>query len=97
MIYYHSNPVFRSDIEELNWAAPSDCFAKITRLLKLPTFQYHVLLGLTVSVGGLTESLVRWLLHKIGWRNFHPYLKLYFSKRDGRCDNQDEMLMVMMW
>ncbi|XP_791372.5 tubulin-specific chaperone D [Strongylocentrotus purpuratus] len=47
------------DIKDLNWAAPSDCFAKVTQLLKLPTFQYHVLLGLTVSVGGLTESLVK--------------------------------------
>ncbi|XP_041473323.1 tubulin-specific chaperone D-like [Lytechinus variegatus] len=49
----------KEDIKELNWAAPSDCFAKVTQLLKLRTFQYHVLLGLTVSVGGLTESLVK--------------------------------------
>ncbi|XP_072167628.1 tubulin-specific chaperone D-like [Diadema setosum] len=49
----------QSDIEELNWAAPSDTFKKITMLLGLPTYQYHVLLGLTVSVGGLTESLVK--------------------------------------
>ncbi|XP_071813950.1 tubulin-specific chaperone D-like [Apostichopus japonicus] len=49
----------KSDIELLNWSAPSDCFPKITQLLTLPQYQYHVLLGLTVSVGGLTESLVK--------------------------------------
>uniref|UniRef100_A0A674AJ70 Tubulin-specific chaperone D n=1 Tax=Salmo trutta TaxID=8032 RepID=A0A674AJ70_SALTR len=43
--------------ESLNWNAPSQAFPHITQLLRLP--QYHTLLGLTVSVGGLTESTVR--------------------------------------
>lgn len=43
----------------VNWNAPSQAFPCITRLLGLPTYRYHVLLGLAVSVGGLTESTVR--------------------------------------
>ncbi|KAK5856207.1 hypothetical protein PBY51_007816 [Eleginops maclovinus] len=42
----------------LNWNAPSQAFQYITRLLGLPQYQYHTLLGLTVSVGGITESTV---------------------------------------
>ncbi|XP_071963233.1 tubulin-specific chaperone D-like [Antedon mediterranea] len=49
----------RSDIVGLNWAAPSDIFPKVTELLKLDIYRYSVILGLTVSVGGLTESLVK--------------------------------------
>uniref|UniRef100_A0A8D0L4C6 Tubulin-specific chaperone D n=1 Tax=Sphenodon punctatus TaxID=8508 RepID=A0A8D0L4C6_SPHPU len=49
----------RSEAVTLNWNAPSQAFPRITQLLGLPAYQYHVLLGLTVSVGGLTESTVR--------------------------------------
>uniref|UniRef100_A0A665UT99 Tubulin-specific chaperone D n=1 Tax=Echeneis naucrates TaxID=173247 RepID=A0A665UT99_ECHNA len=42
----------------LNWNAPSQAFQYITQLLGLPQYQYHTLLGLTVSVGGMTESTV---------------------------------------
>ncbi|XP_061830382.1 tubulin-specific chaperone D-like [Nerophis lumbriciformis] len=42
----------------LNWNAPSQAFPYITRLLGLPEYQYHTLLGLTVSVGGMTQSTV---------------------------------------
>ncbi|KAF7659956.1 hypothetical protein LDENG_00290530 [Lucifuga dentata] len=42
----------------LNWKAPSQAFPYITQLLSLPQYQYHTLLGLTVSVGGITESTV---------------------------------------
>lgn len=48
-----------AEAEWLNWSAPSQAFPHITRLLHLPQYQYHTLLGLTVSVGGLTESTVR--------------------------------------
>ena len=48
----------RNECAELNWAAPSDTFRRFTSLLKQPVYTYNVLLGLTVSVGGLTESLV---------------------------------------
>uniref|UniRef100_A0AAQ6A6Z9 Tubulin-specific chaperone D n=1 Tax=Amphiprion ocellaris TaxID=80972 RepID=A0AAQ6A6Z9_AMPOC len=42
----------------LNWNAPSQAFQYIAQLLGLPEYQYHTLLGLTVSVGGITESTV---------------------------------------
>ncbi|KAK2509575.1 hypothetical protein MC885_019062 [Smutsia gigantea] len=50
----------RSEVASVNWNAPSQAFPCITRLLGLPTYRYHVLLGLAVSVGGLTESTVRY-------------------------------------
>nr|XP_019591063.1 PREDICTED: tubulin-specific chaperone D [Rhinolophus sinicus] len=49
----------RSDVASVNWNAPSQAFPRVTQLLGLPTYRYHVLLGLAVSVGGLTESTVR--------------------------------------
>lgn len=52
-------PLRRSDVASVNWNAPSQAFPRITRLLGLPAYRYHVLLGLAVSVGGLTESTVR--------------------------------------
>ena len=48
----------RSECLEMNWSAPADCFPRITKLLGLSSYRRSVLLGLTVSVGGLTESLV---------------------------------------
>ena len=41
-----------------NWGSPGTTFPRFTQLLSLPVYAYSVLLGLTVSVGGLTESLV---------------------------------------
>ncbi|KAL4834608.1 hypothetical protein H8958_006055 [Nasalis larvatus] len=49
----------RSDVASVNWNAPSQAFSRITQLLGLPTYRYPVLLGLIVSLGGLTESTVR--------------------------------------
>ncbi|KAG8507545.1 Tubulin-specific chaperone D [Galemys pyrenaicus] len=49
----------RSEVAAVNWGAPSQAFPRITRLLALPAYRYRVLLGLAVSVGGLTESTVR--------------------------------------
>lgn len=52
--------IFPTDcVETLNWSAPSQAFPHITQLLRLPVYRYHTLLGLAVSVGGLTESTVR--------------------------------------
>uniref|UniRef100_A0A3P9JW99 Tubulin-specific chaperone D n=1 Tax=Oryzias latipes TaxID=8090 RepID=A0A3P9JW99_ORYLA len=45
-------------VASLNWKAPSQAFKYITQLLGLPEYQYHTLLGLSVSVGGITESTV---------------------------------------
>nr|XP_022315849.1 tubulin-specific chaperone D-like [Crassostrea virginica] len=60
----------KSVIEGINWGAPSDTFCLFTQLLALDTYLYHVLLGLTVSVGGLTESLV---IHSSS--SLHAYLR----------------------
>ncbi|XP_008011584.3 tubulin-specific chaperone D isoform X1 [Chlorocebus sabaeus] len=49
----------RCDVASVNWNAPSQAFPRITQLLGLPTYRYPVLLGLVVSLGGLTESTVR--------------------------------------
>uniref|UniRef100_A0A5G2QAV5 Tubulin-specific chaperone D n=1 Tax=Sus scrofa TaxID=9823 RepID=A0A5G2QAV5_PIG len=48
----------RSTVASVNWAAPSQAFPRVAQLLGLPAYRYHVLLGLAVSVGGLTESTV---------------------------------------
>ncbi|NXS59961.1 TBCD protein, partial [Brachypteracias leptosomus] len=50
----------RSEKETLNWNAASEAFPRITQLLGLPAYQYHVLLGLSVSVGGLSERTLRY-------------------------------------
>jgi hypothetical protein len=44
---------------KFNWAAPGETFPRLARALLLPTYRHAALLGLVVSVGGLTESLVR--------------------------------------
>lgn len=49
---------FSETTTSLNWNAPSQAFKYITQLLGLPQYQYHTLLGLTLSVGGITESTV---------------------------------------
>eukprot|EP00058_Branchiostoma_floridae_P020621 XP_002606111.1 hypothetical protein BRAFLDRAFT_88021 [Branchiostoma floridae] len=45
------------DKETLNWASAAECYPKLMPVLSLKSYTYPVLLGLTVSVGGLTESL----------------------------------------
>ncbi|CAG2198685.1 TBCD [Mytilus edulis] len=49
----------KSEIEDINWAAPSDTFPRFSQLLGCESYAYNVLLGFTVSVGGITESLVK--------------------------------------
>ena len=55
----------RTECAGLNWAAPSSTFPKFTQLLRQRTYTYSVLLGMTVSVGGLTESLVKHSAHSM--------------------------------
>lgn len=52
-------------VKSLNWSAASQAFPHVTRLLKLPVYRYHTLLGLAVSVGGLTESTVQHSSHSL--------------------------------
>jgi len=58
-IFFFLFPFLRSEAETLKWNAASEAFPRITQLLALPAYQYYVLLGLSVSVGGLTETTVR--------------------------------------
>ncbi|KAI0230132.1 Tubulin-specific chaperone D [Lamellibrachia satsuma] len=50
----------QSVMDSVIWLAPGSTFPLLTQLLALSTYTYSVLLGLTVSVGGLTESLVKY-------------------------------------
>ena len=47
-----------SEHASLDWASPSETFPRFIRLLEYPAYTYSVLLGLTVSVGGITGFLV---------------------------------------
>ncbi|XP_052769851.1 tubulin-specific chaperone D-like isoform X2 [Mya arenaria] len=52
--------IFTKDVcKSLNWAAPCDTFPLFTQLIKYPTYTYSVILGLAVSVGGITGFLVK--------------------------------------
>uniref|UniRef100_A0A8C2HFN0 Tubulin-specific chaperone D n=1 Tax=Cyprinus carpio TaxID=7962 RepID=A0A8C2HFN0_CYPCA len=73
----------------LNWNAASQAFPHITQLLRLHQYQYHTLLGLTVSVGGLTESTVGCITSSQPLKHSSPSvatlfslerLKVYFAK-----------------
>ena len=42
----------------MSFASPSLTFPRFSKLLDKEEYRYNILLGMTVSVGGLTESLV---------------------------------------
>ncbi|KAJ1534009.1 hypothetical protein HK096_004470, partial [Nowakowskiella sp. JEL0078] len=44
---------------EINWLNPAEVYPRIIPLLRLSEYRVDILAGLVVSVGGLTESLVR--------------------------------------
>lgn len=44
---------------DINWSNPSDTFHRFTNLLCYPKFRHAVMLGLLMSVGGVTESVVK--------------------------------------
>jgi len=44
---------------EINWIAESNTFPRFAQLLALETYTNCVMLGFVVSVGGITEKLVR--------------------------------------
>ena len=50
--------VFPADLD-LKWAVESETFPRFVKLLRLRDYSERVLLGLVVSVGGLTERLVK--------------------------------------
>ncbi len=49
---------FSDNVSDINWSVAQSSFPLTIRLLSLPSYTYHALLGIIVSVGGLTESLV---------------------------------------
>jgi len=52
--------VFPSVLEmDSNWTAASDTYVMFSKLMALPDYTYSLLLGLVISVGGLTESVVK--------------------------------------
>lgn len=51
--------IFGATRPELDWLSPSAAYPVAVALLALPDFRLPALMGLVVSVGGLTESLVR--------------------------------------
>jgi hypothetical protein len=48
---------------DINWTADSVAFPRFTQLLEFKPFTYNVLLGLVMSVGGISERVVRVLLY----------------------------------
>lgn len=50
--------IYSDVISELNWSVAEVSFPYTIQLLRLSSYRYRTLLGLVVSVGGLTESLV---------------------------------------
>jgi len=51
--------LYRGDVNLTNWTASQTTFPLTVKLLGLPDYSYHTILGLVVSVGGLTKSTVR--------------------------------------
>ena len=51
--------IFNADvIKDVNWKVPQVSFPFTVALVSMESYAYHCLLGLVVSVGGLTESTV---------------------------------------
>ncbi|XP_064407047.1 tubulin-specific chaperone D-like isoform X2 [Halichondria panicea] len=56
----HLKEIFcKTDMDIVNWSVPQTTFPLTVQLLALPDYSYPTLLGLVISVGGLTESTVR--------------------------------------
>lgn len=47
-------------VKDVNWSAAHSSFPFTVQALRLEAYSYKTLLGLIISVGGLTESLVSW-------------------------------------
>ncbi|XP_044761611.1 tubulin-specific chaperone D [Coccinella septempunctata] len=50
----------KEQCDDLNWNSANFTFPKFVQLLQFPDFTYNILLGLICSVGGLTETLVKY-------------------------------------
>jgi len=45
--------------EDINWTVEAETFPRFVKLLHLPEYTERIILGLVVSIGGLTERLVK--------------------------------------
>uniref|UniRef100_A0A8C6YE40 Tubulin-specific chaperone D n=1 Tax=Naja naja TaxID=35670 RepID=A0A8C6YE40_NAJNA len=102
LLYFDNPPVphipHREDLERIfprseavtfNWNAPSQAFPRVTQLLGLVSYRYHILTGLTVSIGGLTESTVR-----CSSQSLFNYLKSIQNDRDAMNSFCETLLKV---
>ena len=60
--------VEKSDEMNLIWLQASEVYARIVQLLHLPEYRSELLLGFVISAGGLTETLVSFLLFCSGFK-----------------------------
>ncbi|KAK7003235.1 tubulin-specific chaperone D [Biomphalaria glabrata] len=74
---------------ETNWAAEADTYPIFSKLLALETYTYSVLLGLVVSVGGLTESLV-----KFSSASLQEYIKSLSSNQSQLVSFMEVLLRI---
>ncbi|XP_019615055.1 PREDICTED: LOW QUALITY PROTEIN: tubulin-specific chaperone D-like [Branchiostoma belcheri] len=77
------------DKETLNWASAAECYPKLMPVLSLKSYTYPVLLGLTVSVGGLTESLV-----KHSSQSLNGYMLKISDNEEGLTAISDTLLTI---
>ncbi|KAJ0403682.1 hypothetical protein P43SY_003794 [Pythium insidiosum] len=52
-------PKSLADAPAINWSMAHDTFPRVVRMLDIPEYTEAVLAGLVISVGGLTESVVK--------------------------------------
>ncbi|CAL1528267.1 unnamed protein product [Lymnaea stagnalis] len=76
-------------VTETNWAAEADTYPMFSKLLALSHYTYSVLLGLVVSVGGLTESLV-----KFSSASLQEYIKGLSQSRSDLFGFMDVLLTI---
>ena len=70
----HMQVIFREDLQ-LNWASAADTFPLVIKVLEINDYTASIAAGLVLSVGGLTESVVRSSRKALlGW--FERHLKL---------------------
>eukprot|EP00088_Acartia_fossae_P032718 TRINITY_DN33473_c0_g2_i1.p1 TRINITY_DN33473_c0_g2~~TRINITY_DN33473_c0_g2_i1.p1 ORF type:complete len:502 (-),score=89.06 TRINITY_DN33473_c0_g2_i1:224-1729(-) len=74
--------IFTEDCD-IKWAVESETFPLFVRLLKLSDYSERVLLGLVVSVGGLTERLVKNSSQSL----FNELADMNESEINGFCNN----------
>ncbi|KAK4474745.1 hypothetical protein MN116_001870 [Schistosoma mekongi] len=49
----------KSDCENMSWISANSTFPRFVKLLDIPEYRYRLILGLIVSIGGLTELTIR--------------------------------------